>query len=424
MLYLRYCYRGCLEIKGKEDMLKGFFKFLVILLVFAAIIGGVLWHYRYDIFQYSAEAIIRDKLPEYVHVDRIIFDLQNNILQVRGFAIKNPKGFEDKYLATIDTITAHYKMNGSNILDGIEVTSIEGASPVINIERRHDGRLNLEEMGRVMEADKKVQEKPSEVESKISKVFSDRRDIGGKTISDLVKLPEKINMTNGRIIFLDKVITPRGYRLSFDDFNGDIGLKLNDIYTKVLTASSQGRGFVDGDRSQRVDWIVAAYPQEEGLTMSNRFEVSNVDVMPFKPYYNRYSPVDITRGWFSGSLVFDFDHGNIGSTNVVRLSGLRFTEQRNEGEASGIWDMSISDFIQYLQSSSGDIIVDFKIKGSLQNPRFYPGPRLKQAMQSLAIDTVSKLLTPQDQVAEQGVAGAAKTDAEQIVDAVRQLMNR
>lgn len=399
-------------------------KFFIILLVFVLVIGGIVWHYRYDIFQYSAESIIMSKLPEYVYVDRIIFDLKNRVMQVRGFAIKNPSGFEDKYLATIDTITAKYKMKGETILDGIEVTSIEGDGPVINIERLQGGRLNVQEMGKVMEkADLKAQAEAEKAPSKISQLIGDRKDVAGKTISDLVKLPGKINVTNGRIIFLDKVVTPRGYRLSFDDFNGDIGLTLNDTYTKLLELSTQGRGFVNGDRSQRVDWIITFYPQQSELTMSNRFEVSNVDVMPFKPYYYRYSPVDITQGWFSGSLVFDFDNGNIGSTNIVKLSGLKFVTQK-DNSASSFWETGVTDIIKYLQSSSGDIIFDFKIKGSLEHPSFYPGPRVKQAIQSLAIDKVSQLLTPQDKAQEQGVVGAAKTDAEQIVDALRQLMNR
>jgi len=192
---------GSRSNKEKENMKK----FFIILLVFAVIIGGILWHYRYDIFQYSAETIIMQKLPEYVHVDRIIFDLQNETLQVRGFGIKNPSGFENKYLATIETVTAKYKMKGANILDGIVVTSIEGVRPIINIERQANGKLNVEEMGKVMEAsNQKAKTEEAKPESKVSQLIGDRKDIAGKTISDLVELPETINVKSGRIIFLDK----------------------------------------------------------------------------------------------------------------------------------------------------------------------------------------------------------------------------
>ncbi len=209
-------------------------------------------------------------------MDRIIFDLQNNLLQVQGFGIKNPRGFENKYLARIETITAKYKMKGANILDGIVVTSIEGVRPVINIERSSDGKLNVEAMGSVMEAsDQKSKIKEAVSKSKISKMIGGRTDIAGKTISDIIELPDTINVKNGRIIFLDKVVSARGYRLSFDDFSGDIKLQLNETYTQVINLATNGRGFVNGDKAQSIDWIVSMYPPSEELNMSNRFEVNN-----------------------------------------------------------------------------------------------------------------------------------------------------
>jgi len=407
--------------KEKENMKK----FFIILLVFAAIIGGILWHYRYNIFQYSAETIIMQKLPEYVHVDRIIFDLQNESLKVKGFGIKNPRGYEDKFLATIETITAKYKMKGASILDGIVITSIEGVRPVINIERQFNGKMNVEEMGSVMKAsDQQSKIKETESKSKISKIIGDRKDIAGKTISDLVELPDTIKVKSGRIVFLDKVISPRGYRLSFDDFNGDIKLQLNENYTQVIQASTNGRGFVNGDKRQSIDWIVSMYPASQQLHMSNRFEVNNVDAIAFKPYYAKYSPVDITKAWISGTLVFNFSDGDIGSSNILRISGLEFVEPRNS-EGSGLWDVSVSDIIEYLRNSTGEVVFDFKIKGSMQSPRFMMGPHVKQAVQSMAIDAVSKLLSPQKaaQTGTQAV-GAAKNETEQVVDVIRQLLEK
>lgn len=412
---------GSKSNKEKENMKK----FFIILLVFAVLGGGILWYYRYDIFQYSAETIIMQKLPKYVHVDRIIFDLQNKSLQVRGFGIKNPRGYEDKYLATIETITAKYKMKGANILDGIVVTSIEGVRPIINIERQSNGKLNVEEMGSVMEAsDQKSEIKETVSKSKVAKIIGGRKDIAGKTISDLVELPDTINVTSGRIIFLDKVISPRGYRLSFDDFNGDIKLQLNENYTQVIQASTNGRGFVNGDKSQSIDWVVATYPQSEQLHMSNRFEINNVDAIAFKPYFAKYSPVDITKAWISGTLVFNFSDGDIGSSNVLRISGLEFVEPRSS-EGSGLWDVSVSDIIEYLRNSTGEVVFDFKIKGSMESPRFMLGPHVKQAVQSMAIDAVSKLLSPQG-AAQKGTqaVGAAKSETEQVVNVIRQLLEK
>ena len=386
----------------------------IILLVFLIIGAAVIWHFRFDIFQYSAESIIMNMLPEYVHVKRIIFDLPNGVMRVQGFGIKNPRGYEAKFLASVESITCRYKMRGKNILDGIEVTSIKASEPVINIERLSNGRLNVEDMGQVMEAaaPAKKEPKPSAVKKKTK----------GKDLSDIIKMTDTVNISDGKIVFLDRAVMRRPYQLTFEDVNGDIVLGLSDDYRQVLSVGSKGNGFVNGDHRQKVGWIISLDPQARGLTMENRFDVSDVDVMPFKPYYDQYSPIDVRSGRFSGTLIFNFDNGNIGSTNTVYLDALKFTEKK-KGFASGFWDTTLSDIIKYLESSPGRIIFDFKIKGPMDNPRFYLGPHVKKALQNMVIDKVADLLRPEE--GDEGAApGAPKSDTEKVVDLIQGILKQ
>ena len=407
-------------------------KFLLIVLVLLMAAGAGVWYYRYDIFQFSAETIIKKMLPGYVHVDRLIFDLKNGVLTVEGFSIRNPKGFQNRYLATIGSIPCRYKMQGKNILDGIEITDIEAADALINIERLSNGALNVNELGNMMAED---QPKSVPVPVKAAAKASSGKagginPIGDKKISDLLELTDTIEIKNGKFTFVDKAVAAQPFYMTFEDINGDIRLRLNNDYTAVLSAGTTGRGVINGDQSQSVKWIVHMDPTTPNLTMSNRIEPSNVDIMPFRPYYDKYSPVDIQAGRFSGTLVFDFDNGNIGSTNILKLKGLKFTE-RPGGFASGFWDVSIQDIVKYLETSPGEIVFDFKIKGSMESPRFYPGPNVTQAIQNMAVDKISELIQKSQGGGEQAAAGTAparqappKSDAEVMMDLIQGLIQK
>ena len=131
-------------------------KILLILLVVLVVGISVVYYFRQDIFQASAEAIIKKNLPPFVTVDSIIFNLKEGLLEIKGFAVKNPRGYKDKNLARIDSITCKYKMKSKNVLDGLEVTEVTAQRALINIERLADGRININEMDEVMDTGKKA----------------------------------------------------------------------------------------------------------------------------------------------------------------------------------------------------------------------------------------------------------------------------
>ncbi|MFC1644226.1 DUF748 domain-containing protein [Candidatus Omnitrophota bacterium] len=392
-------------------------KLAFIVLVFIAVVVGVLYVFRFDIFQYSAETIIKKNLPAYVKVDSIIFNLEKGTMEVNGLGIKNPKGYHNKFLATIKTITCRYKMKGKNILDGIEVTEIIAQSPVINIERRGDGKLNVNEMGPVMASGnpKEIAEaKP--VEKKTSS--SAKQSFAGRDISDLIKLTDTINIKDGEVVFLDSFRANRPYKLTFEGLIGNLVIRLNDDYSSVLRMASQGRGFLQGDRSQQISWVVSLDPTAKELTMSNRYQISNIDILLFSRYYAPYSPIAILGGRCSGTLVFDFDHGNIGSTNTLVVRGLRF-RQEAEGSAYGFWQSDIiPQVINYLQSNPDEVTFDFKIKGTIENPQFYPGPHVKAAIQAVVVDKVSETIRSLTQ------EGSDTSDAGKVVDVIKGLLNK
>ncbi len=400
-------------------------KILLFLFIVIVIAGGLVYHYRFDLFQMSAEAVIKEMLPDYVDAESIVFNLEKGTMEVTGFGIKNPREFTNKYLAHIDSIYCEYKMKGDNLLDGINITKIEARSPVITIERLRNGKVNVNSMSEVITPPKKLSEVVSPRE--LPKPKSESQVFNPEYFSDFLTLTDKISVQDGKILFIDHHMGPRTLSYTFADVYGTIILDLSSDYTEVKELETFGRGFVNSDPSQRIEWAIKYYPLNSPLRMSNRFDVYGVEVTQFRPYYDIYSPIDFRSGRMSGSLVFDFDNGNIGSTNTVTFQNLTFSPKPGS-VAAQYWAIGAGDIVNYLKSRSGDIYFDFKIKGSMTAPRFYPGPIVKDAIQRLAIDKISEIVQQVQGGGQEGQAAAASggggSDADKIIDIMKELLQK
>lgn len=393
-------------------------KLLLVLALFVIAAATLVYFYGQEIFQYSAETLIKKNLPVYVKVDRIIFDLENGQVKVKNLRVKNPRGYMTDSLAEIELINCKYKAKKGNILQGIIVTEISADKPTINIERRPDGRLNLNDMGEVMSSgETAVKAAPETGGGKA------RTPDVNKGIAQLLTLTDTIEIKKGKVYFLDSVVSKPPYKLVFDNVNGTLVMKLKGDFTSVLTVSSTGSGFVNSDPAQKIDWKVSLDPRASALTMSNRFEIHGVEITQFRPYYDPYLPITITQGWCSGTLVFDFDRGNIGSMNTLVLKRFRFA-QKKEGQGSSVWQSdTIPRMIEYLRSSPDEITFDFKIKGTMQDPKFYPGDHVKKAITAMTVDTISDALKQSIRGEGQPATGE-KSDAERVVDVLQELLKR
>jgi len=389
-----------------------FKKIFLSLLVLFIIVASVAFFYRYKILQYSAQTLIRKVLPEYISVDRIYFDFKRGEIAFTGFKILNPPGFANKYLLEIGEITCGYKKRGKAVIEGFEVVEPVLKRFTLNIERLGNGSLNLKEMGGV--PGKKGAGKPEE------KGTAPSGTTGSIKLSKLIKLPEDFLLKDAKVVFADRFGFKEPYLTTFEKIDAKISVKFDDNYSKVLGLSSTGEGNINGYGDEVVRWVIALNPTAQKLTMSNRFEVSGAAITPFEPYYDRYSPFIFRGGRFSGTLIFDFDNGSIGSSNEIRLSGLQFSVKRGF-ENAGLWETTVPDLVKYFTSSSGEIVFDFKIKGEMSNPKFYLGPISKRALAAMAIDKISEAIQQAAQSKEGPFPENQKSDIQKAKDYIELL---
>ncbi|MDD3089200.1 MAG: DUF748 domain-containing protein, partial [Candidatus Omnitrophica bacterium] len=342
-------------------------KILVSLLAILIFVLAIAYVFRFEIIGRSGESLIMRNLPPYVSVESVIFDVENGFLELKGFAVRNAPGYTEKHLVHADSLNCSFGLEGGNITEGIKVTQINAEGVKIYIEKNTFGRMNVNEMSGVLGQE----EGTSEGKEGTRSTPGDRTAITDKA-ADFFSITDTVWIKRGQITFLDRTL-PGGYRITFDDMEGKIKMDLTEHYTKVLSLASSGSGVVGGDPEQRIFWDMTLFPLSRDLTMSNRFRAENVQIRQFQPYYDPYSPVDILSGDFSGDLVLDFDNGNIGSMNTVKLRDFRF-KAKQDSSSAGFWDVTVPDLLKYLSSSPGEIVFDFKIKGNMSKPEFYPGP--------------------------------------------------
>jgi hypothetical protein len=396
-------------------------KILIVLVILVIISAAAMYIYRQAIIQYYGEKFVRDNLPGYIKIDKIKFDLVNNVFSLGKFKILNPPGYLAKYLLAIEEVRCVYRLRGGIIPSRLDVLEISFEKPEISVERLSDGRMNLVDMDSFTKSfpaqDLSVQTKGTGVMAMAGSSLSGRKP------SDILKLPPSFSIKRGRIFFIDSVPYQKPYEITIDSVKGDVFISFNDNYSGILSLAFTLEGILNGAPDEKLRWTASLDPRTPKLTMSNRFEVSAFDILTFEPYYDAQSPIVFQRGKFSGDLVFDFDNGNIGSTNEISLSNMAFSVKQGQ-ETGQFWDTSVPDLIRYFTTSSGDVVFDFKIKGDMAHPQFYFGPISKRALTSMALDKISSYAINQISKQTNNAAGGTVDKAQDYINMFKGLINK
>lgn len=406
-------------------------KLSAVFILLLALAASGLFIYRFYILKYSVEKLIRNALPDYVQIEKIRFEPERGSLVFENFRLVNPGGFSYQYLIEIASISFKYRLMGRSVLDGFELLEPEFNAPALTLERLPDGKTNLQAMSDKIKEAASAQSSVTTVSAvsepeKKTGLFS--KIMAGKKLPDILKLPENFYVRGGKIIFIDKSFADRTVMFAFENIDSNLTLKLDDTYSKIMWVASEGKANMNGNKEETVKWVISLDPTRPKLTMSNRFDVAGLSIKNFEPYYDKYSPIVFTKGKFSGNLIFDFDNGNIGSSNEVRLSDLLFWVKPGY-ENAGFWQTSVPDMVKYFTSSSGDVIFDFKIKGDIKDPQFFLGPISKNAMANMAVDKVSSVITrvagkAADAAGVSGEGGAINEKAKEYIELFKNMIKK
>lgn len=398
-----------------------FKKIFILFVIIISVIIGTIYIYRHAIIKFYAEKIIRENLPGYIKIDKINFDFVNNKASFGNFKILNPPGFSSEYLINIKDINCRYRIRSRGIMpEGLEIVEVMFKSADLQIERLKDGKINVIEMGNFLKSfPAKVSSAP---QAAAKNTKENKPSAGNRKLSDIIKLPQSFGIRNTSIAFLDALPYDKPHLITVDSINGNVSITFDDNYSKIISLAFTVEGNLNGLGNEIIKWAASLDPTTPRLTMSNRFDVSDLDILDFAPYYDKFSPFVFERGRFSGTLVFDFNNGNIGSTNEVHLSNLSFSVKPGYENAQ-MWETNVPDLMRYFTTPSGDIVFDFKLKGGMASPTVYLGPISKRALASMAIDKVASYAV--NQVTKQADNANGSVDkAKEAIDTFRRLLKK
>lgn len=392
-----------------------------VILVIVVIISG-LYFYRHAIIRYYTEKIIRENLPGYIKVDRVDFDFINNKVSLKNFRILNAPGFSSQFFLKIDDISCRYGIVGRPIPTGLNISEVLLSGADIRIERSRDGMVNVAQMDKFVRSFSS-RETHKETQLANLEAGSTKKPANpvSKNLSDLVKLPASFGIKDAKLVFLDNMPYDNPYIITIESVGGQVSVNFSDNYSSVTNLSFKLTGRLNGDKSESIQWLAYLIPATPKLTMSNRFDVSGLNLTTFEPYYDSFSPLIFKKGRLSGTLVFDFNNGDIGSTNEIYLSDLSFSVKPGYENAQ-MWGTTVPDLMRYFTTTSGDIVFDFKLKGDMAKPTFYLGPISKRALTSMVVDKIASYAV--DQSTKQGGANKNIDKAKEAIDMVRQFLKK
>jgi hypothetical protein len=400
-------------------------KLAVILAIFVSAIlaaGAVIFVFRFDIIRSAIQNAVYEGLPPYIKVSDVDIDVAGGRLDLEGIRIIGPGGggFED--LCKVPRLTFIFSVKGGLIPREITVTEIMADSPEVFIEIGRRGETNLQGFSqKFIEAsgeEKNLMKKDGgEGGTQHKKNFLRRTgewvisNIKGRLMPDgpvaLFDITDTVDVRSATVLVRDNRFTEPVVN-TMERIHGSLRFIFDDAYTELLEAETRGEGAVNGYPDQILKWESKLQSFSPSLTMSNSFTLSNINIVPFKPYYDRYLPIEIQKCRVSGECIVNFEEGRIGSQNVLELSGLLYS-RKSKSQASQHWKDSVDYIIKYFQNSSSNVVFDFKVKGSIEDPQLLLGPRVKRGLQDLAISTVVQTIDAFSR--EQGTGKEAEQDS-------------
>ena len=374
----------------------------IIAFVVVAIAAISIYVNRSLIFTSNLNTLTRKLLPSNIKLESLSLDSEHNRITVNELQILNPKGFRRTPFIMIPRAEITYtQRDKDDLLDGLTISGIMLFSPVIYLDRSKEGKTNIQQISENFSKDQKKKEFTlhykllaalSYLFSPTDKTFNlNKIKAAAKKGNELIEVKPIIHLKNATFTFDDRYTQSKGYKTTVDEIDARIELKLKKDLRGLDYIESEGGGFINGRKDQILNWVITGDPKASSLAASNTFNIQNVDLVHFRPYYDKYSPFTFESARASGKLNFSFSGGNINSLNELKLTapGLEIKE---DYPFKKLWAVSSKDLSKYFISQSGEIFFDFEIYGPTSQPKFSLGPKTKMALTRMVADKIADVL--------------------------------
>ncbi len=181
-------------------------------------------------------------------------------------------------------------------------------------------------------------------------------------------LVKKVLITKGSLDYLDR--QPRA---------GSVFIKVRDIDVELRDVALPQGG---SESLYALDAVIAGLQgsgtiksrgkvklkDEKIEDVESKVEVRNVDIVPFKPYFQKKEEVNVTRGFLDLDMDVKIHARKLHAPGRARIRGLDF--KSGPGIGNKLSGVPLSLAIATLKNDKNEITVDFVLEGDMNNPKF------------------------------------------------------
>lgn len=176
---------------------------------------------------------------------------------------------------------------------------------------------------------------------------------------------KKIIVTGGRLVYLDGKVSSPPYPTRVDSIEAnmtDISLPFGNNWTGYsFSARIPGRG-----SSGSVKW--AGKTNFKTLDTDSNIVMRSLDITGFKPYFQKKTDADVTRGTLDISMTLGIRSKMINAPGKATLRNLEFRTGKGVGDK--FIGVPRSMVLNLLETGNKEIPIDFILKGRLDDPKF------------------------------------------------------
>ncbi len=176
---------------------------------------------------------------------------------------------------------------------------------------------------------------------------------------------KKIEVVNGSVDYLDRKTSVRPVLTKLRNIDlvvDGVTIPFTDTFsTYVLSATIPGNR---GTGTLKSKGKVEIKTHDMDLTANLR----SLDITALKPYFQKESPIDITRGVLDLDLTVKVASRKLRAPGTAVLKDLEF--QSGSGMGGRFMGVPLSLVVAFLKNSNNAIPINFTLEGDLNNPEF------------------------------------------------------
>jgi uncharacterized protein YhdP len=312
-------------------MRKGLKIFLLLLLI--AIIAGAI---IIPVLIKNSNKIVKQKLESYLGKDFSVKELKLKWNEVEAIDVnyKNPEG---QTVFSADSMKMKADLM-SILKKEYNVSDLTLVNPYIKLETDEKGNLKLP--------------------------FHSRKSKEEKNDSPPL-LIQKIHIINGSIDYLDEkvdgepVLTQlRNIELESENLLFPIQDNFSSYHFSAKITGKLNAGVIKSEGNINL----------KTLDMDSKVSAQNLDITPFKPYYQKKNSVNIKKGNIDIKMDLKINSGNLYAPGNIVLKNLEL--EKGKGISGFFLSLPADAVVSFLKDNKGRISFDFMLEGNLSDPEF------------------------------------------------------